>query len=457
MPQSKPPPDLLSKPLLPPAAEAVDGGEGMAGGRQLVTASMADCTGARRSSTVWIVPLIGSIIPLNAPMMASRMPFQRSVAVVLMASQTPLSQSVNCVSAPSAVSRMLCQAAAAVSHPGIATVYAFLETADGNFIASEFIHGRTLRQELQHGAVEPARAVRLAAEIARALCAAHDAHVVHRDLKPENILLTESGAIKVIDFGIARIDRHDLPSLTRTGLLQGTPGYMAPEQFVSGAQVDARVDVYALGVILTEMLLGHHPFEAGQRILPSQVQPIARRCLESDPERRYRTTRDILHDLERASLALEMSESRMVPAVAPRPARAMFWWQFHQALCAVIYWVMAVPAWYTRETVGGSTGRTLFVVTLGALLLASILRLHLWFTSRATPDALLVELKRERPWILMADLVFSAALIVSGVMVGETQVTLSVLLLAVGVGAAVVALFIEPATARAALRDVPNA
>ena len=349
------------------------------------------------------------------------------------------------------------QAAAAVSHPGIATVYAFLETADGNFIASEFIHGRTLRQELQHGVVEPARAVRLAAEIARALCAAHDAHVVHRDLKPENILLTESGAIKVIDFGIARIDRQDLPSLTMTGLLQGTPGYMAPEQFVSGAQVDARADVYALGVILAEMLLGHHPFEAGERALPSQVQSITRRCLESDPERRYRTTRDILHDLERASLALEMSESRMVSAAEARPSRAMFWWQFHQALCAVIYGALAVPAWYARETIGGRTGRAVFFVLLGALLLASILRLHLWFTSRTTPDDVRVELQREWPWIRMADLVFSAALIVGGVLVGEAQVTLSVLLLAVGVGAAVVALFIEPATARAALHDMPEA
>ena len=239
------------------------------------------------------------------------------MGVVYLAQDVHLARPVALKSLPSTIAhtplvverlRREAQAAAAVSHPGIATVYAFLETADGTFIASEFIHGRTLRQELQHGAVEPARAVRLAAEIARALCAAHDAHVVHRDLKPENILLTESGAIKVIDFGIARIDRQDLPSLTRTGLLQGTPGYMAPEQFVVGAQVDARVDVYALGVILTEMLLGHHPFEAGQRTLPPQVQSIARRCLESDPERRYRTTRDILHELERASLALEALE-----------------------------------------------------------------------------------------------------------------------------------------------------
>ena len=110
-----------------------------------------------------------------------------------------------------------------------------------------------------------------------------------------------------------------------------------------------------------------------------------------------------------------------------------------------------------RPLLAGASGRALFFVTLGALLLASILRLHLWFTSRATPDALRVELNRERPWIRLADLVFSAALIVSGVLAGEAGGALPVLLLALGVGAAVVALFIEPATERAALQDMPDA
>ena len=347
------------------------------------------------------------------------------------------------------------QAAAAVSHAGIATVYAFLETTDGNFIASEYIQGRTLRQELQHGPLEPARAVRLAAEITRALCAAHDSLVVHRDLKPENILLTTSGAIKIIDFGIARIERLDLPSLTITGLVQGTPGYMAPEQLVGGT-VDARVDVYALGVILSEMLLGRHPFERGTSTgsMPPQVQAITRRCLESDPARRYRTTRDLLHDLERASLALEVSEGSASRRAHQATTRGpMFWWQFHLGLTALIYWLMAVPAWYARELIGGRTGQALFFVTIGALLLASILRLHLWFTSRTNPKDLLSEAKHEQPWILRADLVFSAALIVSGVLVGENRMSLAVLLLAVGTGAAVIALFIEPATARAALYE----
>src|SRR5688572_7647764 len=130
------------------------------------------------------------------------------MGVVYLAQDVHLARPVALKALPPLSDRMLvhrfrreAQAAASVSHAGIATVYAFLETTDGNFIASEYIQGRTLRQELQLGPVEPARAVRLAAEITRALCAAHDSLVVHRDLKPENILLTASGAIKIIDFG----------------------------------------------------------------------------------------------------------------------------------------------------------------------------------------------------------------------------------------------------------------
>ena len=382
------------------------------------------------------------------------------MGVVYLAHDVHLARPVALKALPPLSDRMLvhrfrreAQAAAAVSHAGIATVYAFLETTDGNFIASEYIQGRTLREELRHGPLEPSRAVRLAAEIARALCAAHDSLVVHRDLKPENILLTASGAIKIVDFGIARIERLDLPALTIPGVVQGTPGYMAPEQLVGGV-VDARVDVYALGVILSEMLLGHHPFERANVSMPSQVQVITRRCLESNPARRYRTTRDLLHDLDRASLALDVPEGAASTSDRPAAMRGpMFWWQFHLGLTALIYWLMAAPAWYAREIISGRTGSALFFVTVATLLLASILRLHLWFTARTNPKDLLSEAKHEQPWILRADLVFSIALIASGVLVGEKVMSLAVLLLAVGTGAAVIALFIEPATFRAALHD----
>jgi len=131
------------------------------------------------------------------------------------------------------------RAATAVSHPSVAIVYGFVESPHGNFIASEYIQGRTLREEMTRGAVEPARAVRLSIEIAQAMCAAHDAHVIHRDLKPENVMVTPSGSIKIIDFGIARIDNPD-GGTHPTFPAHGTVGYMAPEQAVSELRVDHR-------------------------------------------------------------------------------------------------------------------------------------------------------------------------------------------------------------------------
>ena len=124
----------------------------------------------------------------------------------------------------------------------MATVYAFIESPHGNFIASEYIQGRTLREEITRGPMDPARAVRLTIEIAQALCAAHDAHVIHRDLKPENVMVTTSGAVKVIDFGIARIDNAD-GRTTSPLMLEGTIGYMAPEQGVPDLTVDHRADL----------------------------------------------------------------------------------------------------------------------------------------------------------------------------------------------------------------------
>ena len=198
--------------------------------------------------------------------------------------------------------------------------------------------------------------------------------------------------------------------------------------------------------------------------MPADLQVIVRRCLESDPERRYGSVRDLLDDLERASRQRDTGSGQLLPAATstavPAPA-AVWWWQFHQALTAVIYWVMAIPAWYAREFIGQALlgggrviGQVLFFVILGSLLLASILRLHLWFTSRTSPGELAAQLRRERPWILAADGVFALSLIVSGVLIGEDAEAFAVLLLAVGVGAWVISLFIEPSTARAAFPEL---
>jgi serine/threonine protein kinase len=158
------------------------------------------------------------------------------------------------------------RAAATLSHPGIATVYALEEIEDQLFIATEYVQGRTLRAELGQGSLPAAAVAEIGVQIARALEAAHASGVVHRDLKPDNVIRTEDGGVKILDFGIAWIDQAEAgpgaePSrLTESGAVMGTPSYMSPEQ-IEGAGVDARTDVFSLGVVLYELLCGSNPFE----------------------------------------------------------------------------------------------------------------------------------------------------------------------------------------------------
>ena len=151
------------------------------------------------------------------------------------------------------------RAAAALSHPSIATIYALEEIGDQIFIASEFLEGRTLRREFESGPLSAARALDMARSIAAGLQHAHERGIVHRDLKPENIMVTVTGAVKILDFGLAQFEDPSVTRLTEAGVIAGTPPYMAPEQLL-GKQTSARTDQFAFGVMLYEMLTGRHPF-----------------------------------------------------------------------------------------------------------------------------------------------------------------------------------------------------
>jgi predicted Ser/Thr protein kinase len=334
------------------------------------------------------------------------------------------------------------RAAATISHPAVATVYALEEIEGRLFIASEFIEGHPLRTEIERGPLEPARAHSIAADIARALIAAHDAGVVHRDLKPENVVITTAGAVKVVDFGIAHAESVNT-RLTRPGDAVGTPAYMAPEQLIGGA-TDARVDVYALGVVLTEMLTGRHPLAPGRRATPVSASEIAWRCMQTDPNDRYQSARDVLAALER-----EVQTRRHAP-LDPPPSR--WWWEFHQAIVAVVYAAMVWPTWIARGVIGGQEGNAVFVAVLAAAVVAVTLRLHLWFTSRFYPAELGWARGRAMGWVLASDALFATALVVGGVLVDDTQPGLAVLEIAVGIAAASSFALVEPATTRAAFR-----
>ncbi len=374
------------------------------------------------------------------------------------------------------------RAAASLTHPGIATVYA-LEEFDGQiFIAGEYVPGETLREELARGPSSALRTLDTALGIARALAAAHDRGIVHRDLKPENIVRTSSGEVKILDFGLARF-RDPPPALahlTDDGMILGTPAYMSPEQ-IRGTAVDGKSDLFSLGIVLYELVSGQHPFAGSDpastiaRILESEparlgdLAPAARwhptvlgeledvvtTCLRKGPEQRYQSAHDLIEALERARLGMSgsISGARAVPkAVSAGASDARWWWQFHQAAAAGGYIGLLVPLAIARTALGGRAGLALFAVGLIAATVAAILRLHLWFLVRLNAHADGPRRDPTRAWIRMADVVFVAVLLIAGVALPmlTTGTVLGLVLIASAVAVFLAFAVIEPATARAA-------
>ncbi|HEX6310483.1 MAG TPA: protein kinase [Acidimicrobiia bacterium] len=222
-------------------------------------------------------------------------------------------------------------AAAKLSHPAIVATY---DTGDDGvaYIVMQLVEGPTLRRMIdQRGPLPPGEAADIAAQVAEALDHAHRHGLVHRDIKPANVLVPPDGQIKVTDFGIAKATGGD-EDLTRTGTVVGTARYLAPEQ-VSGDPVDARADVYALGLVLYEMLTGTLPFTGDSEVstamarlarapdpvrahradVPPMLDAIVSRCLARDPDDRYASAGLLLEALEPA----REPPSGSLPAVPP--------------------------------------------------------------------------------------------------------------------------------------------
>jgi serine/threonine-protein kinase len=244
------------------------------------------------------------------------------------------------------------KATARIKHPHIVSITDFGEIADGTpYFVMELLVGQTLSEFIRsRGPVPVARAYPILIQIAGALGAAHEAGVVHRDLKPENVflarkpgtdLLDGADEVKVVDFGAAKV--LGASRVTKAGIVFGTPHYMSPEQ-ASGQPVDHRADIYALGVIMYEMLTGHVPFEAETYMgvltqhmfvqprplrqsrpeladSPGGLEDIALRALAKKPEDRYQTMNGVRVDLERAARGepCENARSRSSRAPAFRP------------------------------------------------------------------------------------------------------------------------------------------
>ncbi|TMK78384.1 MAG: Stk1 family PASTA domain-containing Ser/Thr kinase, partial [Actinobacteria bacterium] len=209
------------------------------------------------------------------------------------------------------------QAAAALNHPNLVSVFDTGSDDGTHYIVMEYVAGTTLAKVIRDEGPLPAdRAATIALAVTRALAFAHRAGLVHRDVKPANIMLSSEGAVKVMDFGIARTTNGE--SLTQTAAVLGTATYFSPEQ-AQGEAVDARSDIYALGCVLFEMLTGHPPFSGENPVavaykhvqedpphpsdeargVPPELEAIVMRCLAKDPEDRYQTAEDLADDLQR--------------------------------------------------------------------------------------------------------------------------------------------------------------
>jgi serine/threonine protein kinase len=190
-------------------------------------------------------------------------------------------------------------------HPGIVAVHDFGETAEGQlYIVMEFVDGTDVAQMITaQGRLPPEHALAIAAHVCDALSYAHSHGVIHRDIKPANILINREGAVKVADFGLAKVDEPGTTGLTKTGMAMGTPDYVAPEALMFGTQVDARADLYAIGVMLYHMLTGEIP--RGSFDLPSRrigtdprFDAIILKAMKMDREERYQSSGAMRHDLD---------------------------------------------------------------------------------------------------------------------------------------------------------------
>jgi serine/threonine-protein kinase len=350
-------------------------------------------------------------------------------------------------------------AAAVLSHPGICTVYA-LEEFDGElYIVSEFVDGHTLRTEIEQRRPRANEVVSLARELATALGHAHNSGITHRDLKPENVMRTRDGQLKIVDFGLARIETpagDPDAFLTQPGVLMGTPAYMSPEQ-LNGQRADARADVWAFGVLLYEYASGTHPFEAPtaaariRRIfdgtmdpiesrrsdLPASIVKVIERSLSTSPGNRYASAAEIVGDLDRVGL----------------PSRPMTaWWRTHQFAVIALYFIACGLTWQIKEWQPGMAGVLFFAASIIATV-AGIFRGHLLFAERVNSARFAAELRRAAPVLYVADLSLAVALGIDGLLLSGIRPVASVLTVALGVGIALARLLMEPATTSASFKS----
>ena len=232
------------------------------------------------------------------------------------------------------------KSASALDHPNVCTVFAIEETEDGKlFIVMAYYDGFDLNDKIKEGPLPLKEVIQLSVQIASGLQKAHDKGIVHRDLKPGNIFITKENVVKIIDFGLAKAANQGI--LTKTGSTLGTFPYMSPEQ-AKGEKADHRSDIWAMGVVIFEMITGLRPFKSEYESalvysilnedpppvtslrtgIPMELERIVNKCLEKDPAERYQSLDDLIVDLKRAERELSSGIKTSVTSQARKPENA---------------------------------------------------------------------------------------------------------------------------------------
>ena len=374
------------------------------------------------------------------------------------------------------------RALASLSSPHVAAVYALWEEADDVFIVSEYIDGPDLRSAIGTAGVATSLLADVAIAVAKALCDAHRRGLVHRDLKPENIMLTSEGKVKVVDFGLARVQLRARAGQhsEQTRAIVGTPAYMSPEQ-IDGRAVDFRSDQFSFGLVLYEAATGVHPFAgpdivatwaAIQRDTPAPIgshgragleplAPVIARCLQKEPHERYESTEHLLADVERAAAQMVQpaapSRAGERPRLAVQPDDAVKWWQVHQVSVSMTYALALVVLWFVRSMIELPwLGQILFFAALAAGVVNVTLRLFLlYFFSLARGDLAKFFEQRDRvsPTVTVSDWALQLVLAGAGALLAREHAAYATLLLVIAVATLVSSLVIEPGTT-AALRGL---
>jgi serine/threonine protein kinase len=259
------------------------------------------------------------------------------------------------------------RAAASLNHPNIVAIYDVGFHEGSPYIVCELLQGQTLRKRLSDGALPVRVAIDYSLQIVQGLIAAHERRIVHRDLKPENLFVTGDGRLKILDFGVAKLQAapedagrsvEELTTVTKSGVVVGTVAYMSPEQLRSKA-VDHRSDIFSMGAILYEMLSGHRAFRGETEVdtitavlledpaeinleqasVPAAFQQIVRHCVEKEPEKRFQSARDLAFALE--TLA---NPSGPVRLKAPRPQAKIVPWAVAGVLLVATLLLLSKPS-----------------------------------------------------------------------------------------------------------------